>query len=375
MTEGTVRLGIIGAGWWGQEVHARGVLSHPQAELVALCSRTEAKLRRAGEALGVSALYMEFQDLLDHDGLDAVTIATTHDLHYPIAQAALERGLHVFCEKPLGLNSRETARLAALAKERRVVNMVAFTNRWVPEAAHAKQLLDHGFCGTVFHVTACKSAGYGGPGSSFMWRTDPARSGGGVLFDLGCHVLDLCQWLVSPIRAVCADVQTTVPSRRGDDGEAIPTAVDDAVACLVAFETGPRGVVHVSWTASGPGYDRTEIAGSEASLRLGLNADAWVNALTVCPRGSSDPHPVSPSDALQGRIPRDASTPEQREAAQRAFIEDHPSLVRAFIGAIVGEGASCPSFADGHRTQQVMDAILLSSRERRWVEVAEVSHA
>lgn len=372
MTERTIRIGLIGAGWWGQHVHARGVRSHPRAELVALCSRTEAKLRQAGETLGVRALYTDWEKLLEHDGLDAVTVATTHDLHYPICEKALERGLHVFCEKPLGLSSRETARLAALAKERRVVNIVAFTNRWVPEAAHAKQLLDHGFCGTVFHVTACKIAGYGGPGSPFMWRTDPARSGGGVLFDLGCHVLDLSQWLVSPIRAVCADVKTTVPARRGDDGTTVPTAVDDAVACVAAFETGAQGVLQVSWTASGPGFDRTEVAGSEASLRLELNADAWVNALTVCPRGSTEPHAVAPPDALQGRIPRETSSAEGREAAHRAFIEDHPSLVRAFVDAILGEAVSCPSFADGHRTQQVMDAILLSSRERRWVEVAEV---
>lgn len=366
-TTDKLRIGIIGVGWWANAVHARGVLSHPQTELVALSCRTEGKLRKAGEELGVEALYTDYRDLLDHGGLDAVTISTTHNAHYPIALAALERGLHVFCEKPLGLNSGETAHLAAAARQAGVKAMVAFTNRWVPEAACARQLLAEGACGEVFHYNLCKLASYGGPGGRWMWRADPDLAGGGVLFDLGCHVIDLAQWLIGPIGAVCAAQKTTVPERP-KDGIMTPTPVDDSTAFLARFDGGVQGVFHVSWAAIGGRVERHEVCGSEAMLILNLDHDNWINSLHMSRRGGS-PEPVAIPDRLQGNIPRGTATREQREVAHRAFIEDHPSLVRAFIDAILNDTNPSPSFEDGHCTQQVMDAIILSAEERWWVDM------
>jgi predicted dehydrogenase len=362
-----LRIGIVGVGWWANAVHARGILSHPRAELVALSCRTEEKLRKAGQDLGVEALYTDYRELLDHEALDAVTISATHNAHYPIALAALERGLHVFCEKPLGMNSEQTAHLVRAAREAGVKTMVAFTNRWVPEAVCARQLLMDGACGEVFHYHLCKLAGYGGPGGQWMWRADPELAGGGVLFDLGCHVIDLAHWLIGPIEAVCATQETTVPERPRD-GVMTPTPVDDSTAFLARFCDGVQGIFHVSWTAIGGRVERHEICGSEAMLTLNLDHDNWINALDVSGR-SGTPEPVPVPDWAQGEIPRQASTPEQREIARRAFIEDHPSLVRAFIDAIVDDADPSPTFEDGHHTQAVMDAIILSSREQRWVDI------
>jgi len=364
-----VRVGIIGVGWWANSVHARGVLSHPQAELVALCCRSEDKLRAAGQELGVAGLYTDYEELLDRGDLDAVTISTTHEAHYPVALAALRRGLHVFCEKPLGLNGQQTDELVRTAREVGVKTCVAFTNRWVPEAAYARELLHEGACGEVFHYNACKMASYGGPGSGWMWRADPELAGGGVLFDLGCHVIDLAQWFLGPVRTVCAMQKTTVPERPDAQGRLIPTPVDDATAFVAEFASGIQGVFHVSWTAMGARWERSEVAGSEATLILNLDHDNWENSLHLAQPGEAAPTAISVPEWAQGRIPRDVNTLERRQAARRAFIEDHPSLVRAFIDAIVNDTEPFPPFEDGHRTQLVMDAILVSARERRWVEV------
>lgn len=360
-------IGIVGVGWWANAVHARGVLSHPKAELVALSCRTEEKLQQAGRELRVEALYTDYRRLLDHDGLDAVTISTTHNAHSPIALAALERGLHVFCEKPLGLNSEQTAHLVSATRKAGAKTMVAFTNRWVPEAACARQMLADGACGEVFHYNLCKLAGYGGPGGGWMWRADPQLAGGGVLFDLGCHVIDLAQWLIGPIEAVCATQKTTVP-QRPRDGVMTPTPVDDATAFLAQFAGGVQGVFHVSWTATGGRVERHEICGSDGMLVLDLDHDNWANSLHTAKQGGS-PAPVPIPDWAQGEIPREVGTPEQREVARRAFIEDHPSLIRAFIDSIVNDTDPSPTFEDGHRTQAVMDAIILSANDRRWVDV------
>jgi len=360
-----IRIGVIGVGWWANAVHVRGIRSHPDAELAALCCRSEEKLRAAGEDFGVEALFTDYRDLLARADLDAVTISTTHDAHYPTALAALERGLHVFCEKPLGLNSRQTEHLARAARAAGVRTMVAFTNRWVPEAMTARQLLADGAIGDLLHYTVTKFASYGGPKSRWMWRADPALAGGGVLFDLGCHVIDLAQWLIAPICAVCASRKTLVPERLRDDTP-VPTPVDDATAFLVEFEGGLQGVFHVSWTAIGSRLERHEFCGTGGTLILNLDHDNWVNALHVSRPGDPEPEPVPIPDWAQGRIPRDASTTEKRQIARQAFLEDHPSLVRAFLDAVLAGEDAPPAFADGHSTQRVMDAVIQSAREKRW---------
>lgn len=368
MQASPLRMAVIGVGWWANSVHVAQTNSHPGAELVALCARSEDKLRRAGEEFGVRALYTDFHELLASEALDAVTISTTHNAHYEIARAALEAGLHVFCEKPLGVNSVQTAELARLAEERGLKTMVAFTNRWVPEALYAKRLIGEGYCGEVFHYNICQLASYGRPGGGWMWRADPELAGGGVLFDLGCHNIDLALWLCGPITSVCATLKTTSATRLRD-GVTLPTPVDDTDAFIARFASGAQGIFHISWTSPGDRVMRHEIAGRDGILSLGLYHDVWLNNLRGCRAGQSDQSPLSPPDDLQGTIPREVPTPEARETAHRAFLLDHPSLVRAFVDCIVDDTEPAPSFADGHATQQVMDAVLLSHREGCWVDV------
>ncbi|MEN6301628.1 MAG: Gfo/Idh/MocA family oxidoreductase [Armatimonadia bacterium] len=367
-----IRIGLIGVGSWANRVQIPQVLSHPQAQLVALSARTEEKLHKAGADFGVTALYTDYQALLARDDLDAVCISSTHNMHYEMAKAALDRGLHVFCEKPLGMNSTQTRELRDLAAQKGVVTMVSFTNRWVPESAESKHLLDEGYVGEPFHYNICQLAGYAKPGGNWLWRADPVL-GGGVLYDLGCHNIDLALWLNGPITEVCATWKNTVPARpRGD--EILPTVCNDTIAFLAQFRNGCEGIFHISWTAPGDRLMRHELAGRGGMLSLSLYHDIWRNALTGCRVGEPALQPLPISDDAQGAIPRAVATPEERDVAHKAFLFDYPSLVRAFIDRIrtaptLRGGA--PDFAAGHETQKVMDAVLLSHDEHRWVSISE----
>lgn len=372
MSGSKLRLAVIGVGSWSNRIHIPQIVSHPDAEVVALCTRTEEKLRQTGEEFGVSRLYTDYRQLFAEGGLDAVTISSTHNAHYPIAKAALEAGLHVFCEKPLGINSLQTKELAELAERRGVKTMVAFTNRWVPESRYVKRLLDEGYLGQPFHYNGCQLAGYMRPGGNWRWRADPMLGGGGVLYDLGSHNIDLAQWFMGPIRAVCSTIKTAVPER-SREGEMVPTPVDDTEGFLAEFANGTQGIFHVSWVCPGDRVMRHEIAGSDGFLRLNLFHDVWINGLAGCKAGDPDAVKMTVPDDLQGSIPREVATPEEREVARQAFLKQSPSLVRAFLDSIVKDTDPGPNFADGHATQQVMDAILLSHRQHRWVEVGEVS--
>lgn len=370
MSDRLVRIGVIGVGSWTNRVHIPQILSHPAGELVTLCARSEEKLNRVGKDLGISNLYIDYRELMEQDELDAVTISSTHNAHYEIAKAALERGLHVFCEKPLGVNSTQTEELATLASKTGLKNMVAFTNRWMPEAIYAKQLIAEGFCGEVFHYNVCQLASYGRPGGNWMWRADPELAGGGVLFDLGGHNIDLAMWLNGPIKAICAHQKNTSP-QRPKDGRMLPTLTDDTNVFIAVFADGSQGVFHISWTAPGDRIMRHEIAGRDGLLAISLYHDEWINSLSGCRAGETELRPLAVPNALQKKIPRAVETGEERDAAHQTFLENYPSLVRAFIDCIVNDTEPVPDFAEGHKTQKVMDAIITSHREKRWVDISK----
>lgn len=368
MESDRLRVGVIGVGSWANRVHIPQVLSHEGADLVALCARTRDKLKAAGEEFGVSRLYTNYEKLISSGDIDAVTISSTHNAHYDIARAALERGLHVFCEKPLGINSQQTGELAALAEQAGVKTMVAFTNRWVPESLYAKQLIADGYCGGVFHYNVCQLAGYMRPSSPWRWRADPRLAGGGVLFDLGCHNIDLAMWLNGPIARLCATLKNTAP-RRDRDGRMVQTAVDDTDAFIAEFANGSQGIFHVSWTAPGDRIMRHEICGAEGRLELNLYHDVWRNGLRGVQGAGGDLEPLEPPADCQGAIPRAVATEDERLAARKVFLTGYPSLVRAFIDCTLNDTDDAPSFADGHRAQVVMDAIIASNAGDGWVEV------
>jgi predicted dehydrogenase len=317
----------------------------------------------------VRRLYRDYEQMLASGELEAVCISASHDMHYEMARAALQAGLHVFCEKPLGMNSRQTGELAALAQQSGLKTMVAFTNRWVPEAQLARRLAEEGYWGQTFHYNVCQLASYGRPGGGWMWRADP-RQGGGVLYDLGCHNIDLAQWLAGPLAAVCATLLNTSPTRLRD-GRPVPTPTNDSVAFVGRFASGGQGIFHISWTSTGDRLMRHEIAGSEGLLSLSLYHDVWMNQISGCPVGQPALSPLPVPDDLQGVIPREVGTEADRAVAHEAFLLQYPSLVRAFLDCVRDDTEPSPSFAAGHATQQVMDAVLLSEREQRWVTVGE----
>ena len=116
---------------------------------------------------------------------------------------------------------------------------------------------------------------------------------------------------------------------------------------------------------------RHELAGRDGMLALSLYHDVWQNGLAGVRVPDPRLEPLAVPDDCQGGIPRAVATPEERDVARNAFLFAYPSLVRAFLDCLAEDTVPSPSFADGHATQQVMDAVLLSHDERRWVEVAE----
>lgn len=210
--------------------------AHPAVELAAICDATGYVLDVLSKYSGIKG-YADYRAMLDDAGLDCVVIATPSKAHAPMVRLALERGLHVFCEKPFVLDPEAGAALVALARERDLVTQVGYHYRFVGAFREAQRLLAAGALGSIHHVRA---EAYGPvvlrPKGS-TWRT--ARSeGGGCLYDYASHAIDLVNFLVGPPRAVSGTALRSVFSRD----------VEDEVYATLHFANGASGQLAVNWS-------------------------------------------------------------------------------------------------------------------------------
>ncbi|HXV06289.1 MAG TPA: Gfo/Idh/MocA family oxidoreductase, partial [Solirubrobacterales bacterium] len=186
-----IRVGIVGLGKMGLSHHAL-LNAHPEVEVAAVCDASSYVLGVLGKYTGVKT-YDDYDAMLAEAQLDAVVVATPSRSHVGMAKAAMERGLHVFCEKPLTLDPADSGLLAEVATERGLVTQVGYHNRFVAAFAELKRLIDAGALGAVTHVVAEAYGPVVLAPKGGTWRSRRS-SGGGCLYDYAAHPIDLVQW-------------------------------------------------------------------------------------------------------------------------------------------------------------------------------------
>ncbi len=373
--ESRVGVGVIGVGGISSYVHLPGLRLCPQAEIVALCDTNRDLLRERGAEYGVSDLVTDYQELLHLPAVDAVVIATPTVLHAPITLATVAAGKHVLVEKQLAMDYAEAATMYEAAERAGVRHMTAFTYRFVPAMRYLKHLLGAGTIGLPRHVRVARLQDW--PEVDIGWRQRKGLAGSGEVGDMGAHRIDFCHDLIGPIASVVSLTRTFVPERRGRDGALVPTDVEDFAAIIAEFAPGvgvSEGTV-ASFDLSkltkgrgmgGQGVDDFEVYGTEGTLIYHLNRP---NELEIGrPDGSMETVPVPREFLVYPGSPR---VPNEGDPTT-IFRYDEDFV---FIQAIADGRPAVPSFYDGMRCQAVIDAVLQSTAERRWVDVAGVPAA
>jgi predicted dehydrogenase len=230
-----IKAGIIGLGKMGLS-HQSIVNAHPQIQLKAVCDSSAYMLDLLSKYTGVNT-YTDFRQMLAAESLDCVFVATPSKYHAEIVVAALERGLHVFCEKPFALEPETGFRLANVAKQKQLVNQVGYHYRFVATFNEAKRLLDRNAIGRLHHVRA---EAYGpvvlrAKGST--WRSQK-EEGGGCLFDYACHAIDMMNYLVGTPLSVSGTTFNSVFSSN----------VDDELYSTFHFAEGIHGQLATNWS-------------------------------------------------------------------------------------------------------------------------------
>jgi predicted dehydrogenase len=209
-----IKVAIVGLGKMGLSHYAM-INIHPDTEVVGICDSSSYVLGVLKKYTGVTT-YTDFDAMLETADLDAIVIATPSSSHAHMVRAALERDLHVFCEKPFTLDAREAEQLAALANERGLVTQVGYHNRFVGAFQEVKSLLDAGAIGQVSHALAEAYGPVVLKPKGGTWRSQRTE-GGGCLYDYAAHAIDLVNWYLGEPSGIGGTVLNRVFSRETDD--------------------------------------------------------------------------------------------------------------------------------------------------------------
>ncbi len=230
-----LRVGMVGLGKMGLSHHAI-VNAHPGVNVVAACDQTAYLTDVLAKHAGLKC-YDDYDRMLAGEALDAVVIATPSKLHAAMVGKALDRGLHVFCEKPFVLDVADGERLAALAETKGLVNQVGYHYRFVGAFQEAARVVKSGALGRVHHVRAEAYGPVVLRTKGGTWRSAKSE-GGGALYDYACHALDLVNFVAGAPTSVGGVVLNSIFSRD----------VEDEVYCTLNYLDGATGQLCVNWS-------------------------------------------------------------------------------------------------------------------------------
>lgn len=230
-----VRLAVVGVGKMGLS-HLSILGAHPEVELAAICDSSGYLVDVLEKYTGVHG-EGDYFSMLEKVPLDAVVIATPTTAHFPMVKAALEKGLHVFCEKPLTLSSAESLQLAALAAQRGLVTQVGYHNRFVAAFAEVRRLLDAGAIGEISHALAEAYGPVVLRPKGGTWRSRRSE-GGGCLYDYAAHPLDLLTWYLGEPESVGGTVL----------GKVFSADTEDEVYSTLYYPSGQTAQLSVNWS-------------------------------------------------------------------------------------------------------------------------------
>ena len=230
-----LRVGMVGLGKMGLSHHAI-VSAHPSVKVVAACDQSAYLTSVLKKYTGLKC-YDDYEQLLANETLDAVIIATPSKLHAKMVESALERGLHVFCEKPFVLDVAHGERLAAMAEAKGLVNQVGYHFRFVGAFQEAARIVASGALGQIHHVRAEAYGPVVLRPKGGTWRSAKGE-GGGALYDYACHALDLLTFVAGVPSSVSGVAMNSIFSRD----------VEDEVYCTLNYSNGATGQLCVNWS-------------------------------------------------------------------------------------------------------------------------------
>lgn len=350
-----IRIGSVGIGAISRHVHLPGIERSPDLELVAVCDIDPEALRYAQERYGIDAAhcFTDYHDLIACPEVDAVDISTPNDLHCAVALAAAEAGKPYAVEKPLGNSPEETERLARVTAERGVKSMVCFSYRFKAAARYARDLIERGLLGDIYHVDMQYYQAWGLPhfNTKLLWRFEKQHTGSGALGDLGSHALDLVRFVTGKdYTRLLSHAGTFTKERERLDGSGMgPVDVDDFANYFAEMDGGTAATFRITRFGYGRGnYQTMEVYGSRGALVYKLDHSAPdTDTIEIC-IGEA---------AAEGHVFTKLPIP------QKFVVDQMQSFADLLLNRADGLAATVE---DGDKNQRAMEAVLRAAETGHW---------
>jgi predicted dehydrogenase len=375
-----LNVGMIGYGFMGR-AHSNAYrkvghffdLEH-QPVLKAVCARSADKAKAFADKWGYESVETDWRKLVERKDIDVIDICTPNNTHAEIALAAAAHRKMILCEKPLAMNGPEALKMVQAVEKAGVPNMVWYNYRRVPAVTLAKQLIDEGRLGKVFHYRAKFLQDWTinpelPQGGAALWRLDVAAAGSGVTGDLLAHCLDTARWHNGEIDTVTAMTETFVKERKHNlTGKVEKVGIDDACAFLCRFHNASLGNFESTRYARGHKALYTfEINGEHASIAWDLHdlhrLQYFDHRDQGVVRGWRSVHVTDSDHPYMGKW----WVPGLQIGYEHSFVHQ----VADFLDGVAKGKPAEPTFRDAYKTQLVLDAVLDSAKSGKWVNVKE----
>ena len=378
MARTRIGMGLVGAGFVGPH-HVDAVRRLGFVDVVAVAGSTVRKARAAAARLDIDRSYGDYESLLNDRSVDVIHVATPNHLHFEMVAAALAKGKHVVCEKPLAMTSAQALSLRHAARRAGVVHAVMFNYRGSPLVQHARTAIARGDLGSVHFVHGQYLQDWLLYDADYSWRLDPAQGGStSALADIGSHWCDLAEHITGlRIVEVLGEMTTVVKRRRKpaatrhafgrarsvEQFEWVDVPVEDLASALFRFENGAHGSVSIGQVCAGHKNDlMLEVSGASGSIRWQQERQ---NELWIGRRDQAN-HVLQKDPSLMV----DTAKPLARLPGghQEGWADAFANVIRDIYAAIAkgrhrsGRRRFYASFDDGHRAVRIVEAIAASAR-------------
>jgi predicted dehydrogenase len=375
MTRKPLNIGMVGYGFMGRahsnaftQVSQFFSLKHKPV-LKAACARDGEKLKAFADQWGYESTETDWRTLIARKDIDVIDIAASNDMHMEIAMAAAAAGKIVMCEKPLGRNAAESKKMVDAVETAKVANMVWYNYRRVPAVTLAKQFIDEGKFGKIFHYrakflqdwTISADLPQGGQG---LWRLDVNVAGSGVTGDLLAHCIDTAMWLNGGITKVMGMTETFIKERQHNlTGKKEKVGIDDASLVLARFDNGALANFEATRYARGHKAQYTlEINGEKASIIWDLHdlhrLQYFDHRDEGRTRGWRSIHVTDGDHPYMSKW----WVPGLQIGYEHSFVHQ----VADFIEGLESGQPAAPTFRDAMATDVVTDAVLKSAATGQW---------
>jgi predicted dehydrogenase len=376
-----LNIGLIGYGFMGR---AHSNAYHRVSDffdlpyrpvLKAACARSEDKVKAFALKWGYESTETDWRKLVERKDIDAIDICTPNNTHAEIALAAAANKKMILCEKPLAMNGAEGLKMVEAVEKAGVPNTVWYNYRRVPAVTLAKQLIDEGRLGRIFHYRAKFLQDWTinpdlPQGGTALWRLDVAAAGSGVSGDLLAHCIDTAVWLNGDLASISAMTETFVKERKHNlTGKVEKVGIDDACIFMGRFDNGSLASFESTRYARGHKALYTfEINGENASIFWDLHdlhrLQYFDHRDQGLVRGWRSIHVTDGDHPYMGKW----WVPGLQIGYEHSFVHQ----VADFLEGLGTGKPAMPTFRDSLRTQYALDAILASAKDGKWANVQHV---